>query len=247
MSVTASPRSPWLLTVVTCSFILFSAVATKPSLANPACPSGPATLPEVVILAVPEASPPVVRVPLETREVNGEVRLQNVYGMPEIVHPRLSPVFEARPGVGGGNSCWRLARMEIRLEFREARLEVPEEFASNACLYIGALASALDGHKQMHALMHGFWQRVAPKFGQYVSEFQPARGEDRQAVEDRFDRWLAPRLLDMVERLQAEDGGPRFPTQDISIEAGRRSCPTFIDELTRFKAALQPARRATPI
>jgi hypothetical protein len=219
----------------------------KPSMANTVCSAAPPDRPEIVVLSVPEPSPPVARVPLETREVNGEVRLQNVYGMPEIVRPRLRPVFELRPGTNGRGSCWRLTRMEVRLEFTEARLEVPEEFASNACLYIGALASALDGHDQMHVLMHGFWQRVAPKFSQYMNEFPEVVGDDRNAVEDRFDRWLAPRLLDIIQTLQAEDGGPRFPVQDISLAAGRRACPAFIEELTRFKAARQPTTRRMPI
>lgn len=218
-----------------------------PSVVSAACPGGPSAPPEVVILDVPEPSPPVARVPLRTREVNGEVRLQNVYGTPEIIKPRLRPVLEARSVAENGNGCWRLARVEIRLEVEASRLEVPEEFADNACLYIGALVAALEDHDRIHVSMREFWQRVTPRLSQRLGEFQPAIANGEDAATQAFNAWLRPRLLGIVEALHAEDGGPRPPPQDAGFEAGQRACPTFLEELTRFKAARQPGARGAPI
>jgi hypothetical protein len=189
----------------------------------------------------------VVRVPLRTREVNGEVRLENVYGTPEIIKPSLRPTLEMRSMAGNGDACWRLAHVEVRLEVEAGRLEVPEEFANNACLYIGALVSALEDHDRLHVSMREFWQRVAPRLSQYLGEFRSTGADDEAAATQAFYAWLRPRLLHIVQRLHAEDGGPRPPPQDAGFEAGQRACPTFLDELTRFKAARQPGGRRVPI
>lgn len=234
-------------TMVACLLIAAAGVAGMPSSARAACSNEPPSMPEVVILDTPELSPLVARVPLRTREVNGEVRLQNVYGTPEIIKPRLRPVLEARSVAGNGETCWRLARVEVRLEVEASRLEVPEEFAGNACLYIGALVSALEDHDLIHASMRAFWQRVTPRLSQRLGEFQPAVAKDEGAAAQAFNTWLRPRLLGIVEALHAEDGGPRPPPQDAGFEAGQRACPTFLEELTRFKAARQPGGGRTPI
>jgi hypothetical protein len=226
--------------------ILVGAMAAIPS-ASAACPTTFPTLPEVVIVEAPEPPLPVVRVPLRTREVNGEVRLENVYGTPEIIKPRFQPVVEAHSVAGTNSACWRITRVEVRLEVETARLEVPEEFADNACLYIGALVSALEDHNRIHMSMREFWERVRPRISQHLAEFSAASGNDETAVTQAFNAWLKPRLLGLVETLHAEDGGPRPPPVNAGFEAGQRACPKFLDELVRFKEAQQPGRRRVPI
>jgi hypothetical protein len=227
--------------------ILAAAMAAMPSLASAACPTDSLPPPEVVVLEVPHPPLPVARVPLRTREVNGEVRLENVYGTPEIIKPRLRPALETGSSAGTGSACWSLARVEVRLEVEAARLEVPEEFADNACLYVGAVVSALEDHNRIHSSMREFWQRVTPRLSQYLGEFRSAGANGEVAARQAFDAWLRPRLLGIVETLHAEDGGPRPPPPNAGFEAGQRACPTFLDELTRFKAARQPGAQRAPI
>lgn len=94
--------------LTTLLLILVMILATVPSAVSAACSAVTPTLPEVVIVDIPEPSPPVARVPLKTREVNGEVRLENVYGTPEIINPRFRPTLEMMPMTGSGSACWRL-------------------------------------------------------------------------------------------------------------------------------------------
>jgi hypothetical protein len=227
--------------------ILASAMAAMPSLASAACPTDSLVPPQVVVLDVPHPPLPVARVPLRTREVDGEVRLENVYGTPEIIKPRIRPALEAGSAAGSGAACWRLAGVEVRLEVEAARLEVPEEFADNACLYVGAIVSALEDHNRIHSSMREFWQRVTPRLSQYLGEFRSSSADGEVAAGQAFDAWLRPRLLGIVKTLHTEDGGPRPPPPNAGFEAGQRACPTFLDELIRFKADRQSSARRAPI
>ncbi|WP_146201969.1 hypothetical protein [Teichococcus aestuarii] len=133
------------------------------------------------------------------------------------------------------------------MEVEAAQLQVPREFSDNACLYIGALVSALEDHNRIHTSIREFWGRVIPRLSQYLGEFRPVNANDKGAATQTFQAWLKPRALRMVETLHAEDGGPNPPPENAGFEAGQRACPTFLDELMRFKAAQQPGIRRTPI